>query len=120
MSLYIAGPMTGITDEHGNPTHNYSAFHAAAADLRARGHTVVNPAELHTDVETNPQAWNDYMRADLRALLGTDAVVVLRGWEHSKGARLEVVIARALGMLVWEYEPHIEADRQATLEESVA
>jgi len=100
MGLYLAGPMTGITDEQGNPTHNYPAFHAAAADLRSRGHTVVNPAELHPDTETNPRTWEDYMRADIRALLGTDAVVVIPGWEHSKGARLEVVIAKALGMLV--------------------
>lgn len=116
MSLYLAGPMTGITNEHGNPTHNYPVFHAAAADLRARGHTVVSPAELHPDAVTNPQTWEHYMRADIRALLGTDAVVVLPGWEHSKGARLEVTIARALGMLVWEYEPRTEADRQAALE----
>jgi len=119
MSLYLAGPMTGITDKHGNSTHNYPAFHAAAADLRARGHTVVSPAELHPHAVTNPQTWEDYMRADLRALLGTDAVVVLPGWEHSKGARLEVTIAKTLGMLVWEYEPRTEVDGQAALETAV-
>lgn len=102
--LYLAGPMSTL------PNRNYPAFHAAATDLRGRGFHVVSPAELHADFETNPKSYEDYLRADLRALLGTTAVVVLPGWEQSNGARLEVTVARALGMLVWEYEPqHTEA-----------
>jgi len=100
--LYLAGPMSGI------PNHNYPAFNAAAFDLRGRGFHVVSPAELHADFETNPKPYEDYLRADLIALLGTAAVVVLPGWEQSNGARLEVTVARALGMLVWEYEPQHE------------
>ena len=42
-SIYIAGPMTGIVD------YNFQAFHAAAKDLRAKGYTVFNPAEINAD-----------------------------------------------------------------------
>jgi len=101
--LYLAGPMSAL------PKNNYPAFHAAASDLRARGFHVVSPAELHADFEANPKSYEDYLRADLIALLGTAAVVALPGWEQSNGARLEVTVARALGMLVWEYDPHYEA-----------
>jgi len=107
--LYLAGPMSDIVDEQGIPNCNYPAFHEAASDLRGRGFYVVSPAELHADFETNPKPYGDYLRAGLIALLGTAAVVVLPGWEQSNGARLEVTVARALGMLVWEYEPHYEA-----------
>lgn len=39
MILYLAGPMRGI------PEFNFPAFMSAAADLRAQGHIVFNPAE---------------------------------------------------------------------------
>ena len=38
-TIYVSGPMSGL------PDLNFPAFHAAAAELRALGHTVVNPAE---------------------------------------------------------------------------
>ena len=41
--VYVAGPMTGIAE------HNFPAFNAAAASLRAAGWHVENPAD-HGDV----------------------------------------------------------------------
>ncbi|MNL71801.1 hypothetical protein D3C87_1970140 [compost metagenome] len=66
------------------------------ANLRADGHTVTNPAELNPD----GGSWNDCMRRDIAALMYCDTVATLPGWEHSKGARLEVLIAERLGMTV--------------------
>lgn len=40
------------------------------------------------------------MRADIKALCDCDHVVVLPGWEKSRGATLEVFIATQLGMRV--------------------
>lgn len=90
--VYLAGPMTG----HEN--HNFPAFHAAAERLRGSGLEVVNPAD-HGLV--SGLGWSDYMRWDLVKLAGCHAVYVLPGWEKSKGASLEVSIARALGMPVF-------------------
>lgn len=92
--VYISGPMTGL------PGMNFEAFHTAAARLRELGFEVVNPVELHpAGVE---KTWNEYLRGDLRALCECDLMVLLEGWEDSRGARLEWIVARGLGMDVVE------------------
>ncbi len=89
--LYLAGPMTGFED------FNFPAFNKMAAELRDRGYVVENPAE-HGVVDGAD--WADYMAYDLTRLGLCGQVAVLPGWENSKGARLEVHIARELGMKV--------------------
>lgn len=89
--IYISGPMTGI------PGLNFPAFNEAAARLRGCGFEVVNPAEINPDGE---KTWEACMRADIKALCDCDTIVVLPGWENSKGAHLEVHIAHRLGMRV--------------------
>ena len=91
MKVYLSGPMTGI------PDYNFPAFEAAAKELRARDQEVFSPHELGVDPA---KTWADYLRADIRALVDCDAVVCLPGWEQSKGASLEVYIAKALEMPV--------------------
>lgn len=89
--LYIAGPMSGL------PGNNYGAFHAAAALLRAAGYAVENPAE-------NPAprcgTWLAYMRMSLVQISRVDGLVMLPGWEQSRGARAEFSIACDLGLPV--------------------
>lgn len=89
--LYLAGPMTGFED------FNFPAFNKMAADLRGRGYIVENPAEHGVVADAD---WTDYMAYDLTRLGLCGMVAVLPGWENSKGARLEVHIARELGMKV--------------------
>lgn len=91
MKLYLAGKMSG------EPDLNFPAFHAAAADLRARGHVVVNPAEINLDPGA---AWLTCMRADIKQLVDCEAICLLPGWEKSRGATLEHQIALGLGMQV--------------------
>lgn len=90
---YVSGPMTGI------PEFNFPAFAAKTAELRAEGLTVVSPHEVAGDLG---HPWDYYLRKDIRALMDCTHVVLLDGWEASRGARLEVHIARALGMTVIE------------------
>jgi hypothetical protein len=88
---YLAGPMNGY------PEHNHPAFHKAAAELRACGHTIISPAEYGQLVT----GWQTVMKRDIHALLWCDAVIVMPGWEKSRGARLETRIAWDLEMLIY-------------------
>jgi len=93
--VYIAGPMTGIKD------HNYPAFYAAAARLRAEGRDVINPAEQTYGMG---KPWEFYMRLGLQGLLQCDEILLLPGWQVSRGARLERQVAEALGMTIVDLE----------------
>ena len=88
---YLAGPMTGFDD------YNFPAFNAEADRLRAAGWHVENPAD-HGVVDRAD--WADYLRYDIGRLATCEAIALLPGWSKSKGARLEVTIAKALGMTV--------------------
>ncbi len=91
-SVYIAGPMTGL------PDLNFPAFHARAAELRALGYDVINPAEINPD---SHMSWRDCMRTDIAALVFCDAIDMLPGWENSRGATLEFDIANRLGLTIY-------------------
>lgn len=90
MIVYIAGPMTGL------PDCNYPAFHEAAAALRALGYTVINPAESFDGRTDLPRI--TYLRRAVTDVARADALAILPGWETSNGARLEVEIARQIGL----------------------
>ena len=85
---YISGPMTGLPDS------NFPAFNAAAAELRALGVDVVNPAEHGLPLGLE---WSEYMRADIRAMMDCNRIHMLPGWCRSPGARMEHYIAYELG-----------------------
>jgi hypothetical protein len=93
MRIYVAGPMTGIADR------NYPAFADAASFVRSLGHEAVSPAEINDGLED--EGWSACMRRDVVQLAGCDAVLMLPGYEHSRGALLEQQIADALGMRVF-------------------
>lgn len=105
---YLAGPMAGY------PDHNHPAFHKAAATLRACGHVVVNPAEYGNLIMLG---WQGAMKRDLHAMLWCDALVMLPGWEKSRGARLETRTAWDLEMPIYSLDvmlcdcirPHVGA-----------
>lgn len=90
-TVYVAGPMTGYTD------HNFPAFNKAADKLRSQGYTVFNPAD-HGVVEG--ATWEDYLRFDITKLIQCDTIYLLEGWENSKGAQLELLIAQKLNMKI--------------------
>lgn len=92
--VYIAGPMTGL------PNYNYPAFQAMADKLRKADICVISPHELFSGDTGLP--WHVYMQAGLTALLKCKAVVLLKGWDKSRGAKLEREVAVACGMLVLE------------------
>lgn len=113
MNVYLAGPMRGLKN------FNFPAFYAAAAELRALGHTVFNPAERDNEAhgsdisKDNPTGSEEVAVAqygfNLREALGADlawicstadAIALLPGWLNSKGAQAEYATAIALGLTV--------------------
>lgn len=96
------------------PEHNFPAFRAAAADLRARGYEIVSPVELDEadgfdatapNVESGSAQWATFLARDVHIVAdpGIEAVIVLPDWNTSRGARLEVYIAAELGKPILRY-----------------
>jgi hypothetical protein len=84
----------------GIPEYNYPAFNAKAAELRAKGEEVINPAELDAEIGQD-ECWSTYLRRDLAILVQhCDKIVLLPGWEKSKGATLERLVGAKLGMAI--------------------
>lgn len=55
-----------------------------------------NPAE-----DDKPgMEWHEYLREDIRLMMDCNAIHMLPGWQNSKGARLELHVAKELGMNV--------------------
>jgi len=98
LRIYISGPMSG------KPDRNFPAFRHEAARLRELGYMVVNPAEIN--VGTTDRA--ECMKADLKRLLECDAVQLLPGYAESAGAWCELMVARQIGLEVYEPQNRIE------------
>lgn len=104
--IYVAGPMSGL------PELNYPAFHEAAARLRAKGWHVENPAENpdpHVDAECQ---WTAYMRMGLSQVATCHAIYLLPGWQQSKGASLEYMVAQQLSMQILVHDQQDDVLRE--------
>ena len=104
-TVYVAGPMTGL------PEFNYPAFREAATELTLRGYEVLCPvdSELENPTPGVPQSWEWYMRRALAMVVAADGVALLPGWEASRGAQIEVTIAKALGMEIREFDKWVRS-----------
>lgn len=101
MRLYVCGPVTGM------PDLNRGAFDDARTRLEAAGYGAVAP---HAFVPSDA-SHEDAMRLCIARLCCSDigGVALLAGWRGSEGARMEVEVARAIGIeakhwTTWERE----------------
>lgn len=95
ITVYISGAITGI--------NNYQEHFKKAEDhIKSFGLKTLNPVEFCKGMEKKAKEmgvtleWGDYMRKCLVMIPAADAIYMLRGWEKSKGARLEHHIAQEL------------------------
>lgn len=116
---YISGPMEGY------PESNYPAFRRAEMILRKMGLEVLNPA-VESDLDPdNPHETvaprSHYLRRDIEWVLRSDVVVVLEGWEMSRGARLEVSVARNIDLPIVRIEDDylVPVEYNTSLEEAL-
>lgn len=105
---YIAGPMSGL------PKFNIPTFEDAAKVLRSQGLTVVSPAELDSPAvqeeagqskdgalingKIGGETWGDMLARDVKIIADTlNGIVLLPGWQRSRGARLETFVGLLCG-----------------------
>ncbi len=105
-TLYIAGPMRGIAE------YNFPAFLEAENQLKSMGYKVLSPAtqdvlegfETHTpESELTGDDFERWVKRDMDMVSKSDGVCVLPGFEKSKGAQVEVTVARFLNKPVYTY-----------------
>lgn len=105
MKVYLAGPMSG------KPDYNVFEFRSVTDQLREAGYDVVSPIELdeadgldfNEDLPAaTEELWLSCLARDFYAIVndGVQGLIMLEGWEESRGAFLELALARALGLPV--------------------
>lgn len=93
MKVYISGPITGI------PDLNRHAFEQAKKVLRSHGLIPISPIDVCAEASAS-WTWADYMREDITAMMGCEAITMLPGWKQSRGAKIEHDLAMALGFTI--------------------
>ena len=106
--IYLAGPMTGY------PQHNFPAFDRAKERLEEMGWEPISPADMDRKIGYDPTKGDtldgvdiheftmDCVRRDTEAIRNVDALALIDGWEHSTGAKAEVMLAKWCGIEVFK------------------
>ena len=98
--IFISGPMTGL------PDFNFPRFNLAAKQLADAGIDCVNPVDVckkykKETVLSDPVKFQEMVNEQQRLERECDAILLLDGWEKSKGVRLELKTALELGMKIY-------------------
>ena len=88
--VYISGKISGLSEKEYK-----NNFNSAELLLTGLGYDVVNPVSYP---EIPNGTWEEYMKRDLKLLLGCDYIHMLDGWEDSRGARWEFNTALELNI----------------------
>lgn len=97
--VYIAGAMTGL------PDNNRSSFYAAAEDLAKAGYF-----PLHVAMQPDGFSHDEYMIAAFAMLDTCHFLVLLPGWENSRGTKQEIKRAANKKMQILELSDLLEMD----------
>ena len=90
--VYISGAIA-----HYDLKERMAAFGKAEKELAAQGYVPVNPFKNGLPQTAD---WREHMRRDIGLLLDCDGIYMLKGWELSKGAKLELDVASTCGIKV--------------------
>ncbi len=91
--IYISGAVTGTDDYR-------ERFEKAEERLTIRGYSVVNPVKVNGMLPQDT-TYDDYMKMSI-CMLGTcDSIYMLKGYEDSNGANVELAMAEELGLQIY-------------------
>lgn len=100
MTYYLAGPMAGYAE------HNFPLFEAVATRLRGQGYDIRSPHEVdhgETPEQRGSKPYAEYLKKDFLLMLTCDGIILLPGWQQSRGATAELNLAVTTGMSIWHY-----------------
>lgn len=86
--IYLSGKISGLPI-----CEAIKNFESAENQLKGLA-TIVNPMRLKHD---HDKSWGSYMKEDIKALMDCDAIAMLPNYEESKGALIELNLAKSLG-----------------------
>ena len=95
--VFIAGPMRGYEN------YNFPKFDKFEKILKDNGVECVNPGRIsrkfkEKDINSDINIYNEMVRLQQEAEKTCNAILLLDGWQWSKGTQLEVKTAAELGM----------------------
>jgi len=101
--FYLAGPMRGL------PLSNFPAFSTASHVLRSRGFKILSPAEkdikagfdVSRPVSEQKFDMGAAFRWDFKAVVDSNGIILMPGWEHSTGAKAERLVAQLCELEVY-------------------
>lgn len=106
MKVYISGSISARPLDEAR-----DQFRRAKEYLQEQGHTTVSPMENSLP---RSASWEKHLSIDIILLLGCDAIYLLQGWEISRGATLERMIAIETGKtIIYEKQPELERAKDA-------
>ena len=105
--IYISGAIA-----HHDILERVKAFQRAADYITKKGGTPVNPFDNGVPADAG---WREHMKADIHTLTECDGILMLQGWELSKGAKLEFDVATSCGLGVWCQCSRTEGSRMSVM-----
>lgn len=94
--IYLCGAISGLDLKRVR-----ALFQIAQNKIATNWRVVMNPFDNGLSEE---DSWEDHMRADIKMLMECDALYVVNDISKSKGAKIELNLARALGIKVMSYK----------------
>ena len=91
----------------GYENYNFPAFDKYQSHLEEQGYKVISPASLDIEAGFNPNTdpvtptlMRQMITRDVEAICTVDEVMLMPGWEKSKGVAVEKALAEFLGLPV--------------------
>lgn len=98
--VFLSGPMTGYSG------YNFQRFNLAEKQLAQAGIECANPVHIckkykEEHVLADKEVFDKMIAEEQEAEMGCDAILLLDGWQMSKGVRLELKIALEMDMQIF-------------------